>query len=333
MSAYYKSYSFFRILQAVPVCPHITSCICMALFVPILQTVFVSLYVYPHITGCICFSMSVRILQVASLCLCPHITGCICMSLRILQVASLCLCLHITGCICMSLCLSAYYSLHLYISTSVRILQIVSVGISSSVRILQVVSVYLCPSSCYRLYPYFFACILTNYMEQSPSWEANSSSATQDIPRILRNTKVYHRILCPHITGCIYMSLPTHILGVLSAYYRLHLYVCTYITGCNRMSIRILQVVSVSLCPHITGCIHTSVHILQVLLYNLHDPIMYFRILQVLSRVSAHFRLCRSIRALITTILNKTRNVQHRQCTYNVTLRRVHETTVAVEKQ
>ena len=31
-------------------------------------------------------------------------------------------------------------------------------------------------------------------MEQSPSWEANRSSASQEIPRILWNSKVYYRI-------------------------------------------------------------------------------------------------------------------------------------------
>jgi len=35
--------------------------------------------------------------------------------------------------------------------------------------------------------------ILTYSMEQSPSWEANWSAASQEIPRILWNPKVHHR--------------------------------------------------------------------------------------------------------------------------------------------
>jgi hypothetical protein len=33
-----------------------------------------------------------------------------------------------------------------------------------------------------------------NCMEQSPSWEATRSSATREIPRILRNPKAHYRI-------------------------------------------------------------------------------------------------------------------------------------------
>jgi hypothetical protein len=38
----------------------------------------------------------------------------------------------------------------------------------------------------------------TYFMEQSPSWQANRFSSSQEIPRILRNPKVYYRInKCP----------------------------------------------------------------------------------------------------------------------------------------
>ena len=40
--------------------------------------------------------------------------------------------------------------------------------------------------------------LLTHSMEQSPSWKTNQYSASQDIPRILRNPKVYNRFHnCP----------------------------------------------------------------------------------------------------------------------------------------
>jgi hypothetical protein len=35
---------------------------------------------------------------------------------------------------------------------------------------------------------------LTNCMEQSPSWEANRFSASQEIPQILLNPKIYYRV-------------------------------------------------------------------------------------------------------------------------------------------
>ena len=38
-------------------------------------------------------------------------------------------------------------------------------------------------------------------MDQSPSWEANRSSATQEIPRILWKPKAHYRIIksLPHV--------------------------------------------------------------------------------------------------------------------------------------
>jgi hypothetical protein len=40
---------------------------------------------------------------------------------------------------------------------------------------------------------------LNNCMEQSPSWEANSFSASQEIPRILWNPEVYYYIRLPPV--------------------------------------------------------------------------------------------------------------------------------------
>ena len=46
--------------------------------------------------------------------------------------------------------------------------------------------------------PYLLTYLLTYSIQQSPSWEANRFSASQEIPRILWNPKVHYRIhKCP----------------------------------------------------------------------------------------------------------------------------------------
>jgi hypothetical protein len=49
----------------------------------------------------------------------------------------------------------------------------------------------LCKNMLVEIYGH---CGVTNYMEQSPSWEANGSSASQEIPCILWNLKVHYHI-------------------------------------------------------------------------------------------------------------------------------------------
>ena len=53
--------------------------------------------------------------------------------------------------------------------------------------------------------------ILTYCMDQSPSWEANRFSASQEIPRILWNPKIYYRIhKCPPTVPNLSQLDPVH---------------------------------------------------------------------------------------------------------------------------
>jgi len=48
-------------------------------------------------------------------------------------------------------------------------------------------------------------------MEQRPSWEANRFSASQEIPRILRNSKIQYRVYkCPPPVPILSQINPVH---------------------------------------------------------------------------------------------------------------------------
>ena len=61
------------------------------------------------------------------------------------------------------------------------------------------------------IYPYIFINILTYSMEQSPSWEANWLSASQEFSRILWSPKVHYRIhKCPPPVPILSQLDPVH---------------------------------------------------------------------------------------------------------------------------
>ena len=69
---------------------------------------------------------------------------------------------------------------------------------------------------CFRLYQFTYS------MEQSPSWEANRISASQEIPRILWNPKSHYLIhKCPPPVPILSQIDPGHVLT--SHFLKIHL--------------------------------------------------------------------------------------------------------------